>query len=340
MWQAEGSWLAQKDVLWPLDKRQFSDSSFCPLMCPPDDIYKERKVAYSTGQYNEIHHSHLLDLLDDIIPLKYCIMSRSIGLLAQAEQKGVVSLVGINKVKFVPFPKKPTKGQICSAGIRQLSACSVVIVVSELGAIVAHIGPNEEGATEPNSYLRLTWKMMNNVARLYQDNSRCFSESTRPFVVVATFEGSIVVPEQVDIMVSSLMEIKLVPQLVKRPIQPAVDDSSPEGTILVLGGSSTFKVFVEDEVLTNTTVVASSGNATSMGYASNTSAASSSSEAPSETWYFYEGREGYYLMRPDGTCVQHSETPPPFVLICRTDAQYNPVSWAMWDGNQWQSHVG
>ncbi|KZM22327.1 hypothetical protein ST47_g6526 [Ascochyta rabiei] len=60
--------------------------------------------------------------------------------LARAEATGSVRVIPMGGVEFVPFDKTP------SVGTRDLAGCSVVIVASQYGAILAHIPPRPENA--------------------------------------------------------------------------------------------------------------------------------------------------------------------------------------------------
>nr|POF12720.1 hypothetical protein CFP56_09872 [Quercus suber] len=201
------------------------------------------------------------------------------GLLAQALDRGMVELVRINEVKFLPFAQR-APGYPVSLGVRGLSACSVVIVVSEHGAIVAHIGPDVPGATATDSFIRLASSKMDQLVTLYQQHRNYFVAPNNAYIIYATFQDRPTSPEKTTIIRQRLRELDL--SIVKdcsyeRSAASLIDGSGPEGTVWVIKrhGSSP-AVFLEDQIITPSLEIASTRSSSSLSSRRTTSQASRS----------------------------------------------------------------
>nr|POE75502.1 hypothetical protein CFP56_53614 [Quercus suber] len=199
------------------------------------------------------------------------------SLLAQARN---VELVGINEVKFVPFVQ-PTSGRPVQIGVMGLSACSVVVVLSDHGAIVAHVGPNIPNAIAADSFIRLASSKMDEVVALYRQYRLYFAQSNAT-IIYAEFHGIQTSPEQTAIFRQRLRELNLPIATdcpYERPAVNRVSANSPAGTVLVSkdpGGPP--RVFLEDRLITAGVGASSSGSSRSQ--ASRLQVASSSRIVP------------------------------------------------------------
>ncbi|UPX20074.1 uncharacterized protein EKO05_0010319 [Ascochyta rabiei] len=104
--------------------------------------------------------------------------------LARAEATGSVRVIPMGGVEFVPFDKTP------SVGTRDLAGCSVVIVASQYGAILAHIPPRPENAlpSDTSAGDRNVQQIMNKVAEEYRKWQHYFPSSDT-YAVFAVYDG-------------------------------------------------------------------------------------------------------------------------------------------------------
>ncbi|KAK5150139.1 hypothetical protein LTS14_010402 [Recurvomyces mirabilis] len=177
---------------------------------------------------------------------------RKQSLLAQALGRGLVELVGINEVKFLLFDR-PAEGRRVSLGVKGLSACSVVILASDHGAIMAHIGPNELGSRDPRSYLRLANEKMDELESIFRENQRYFGAGSHAYLIFATFQDKPVSPEQGDIFRARIQSLD-VPLISDRPYERStsalIDDDRPEGTVWIVKRQDTRPtVYLEDRLV-------------------------------------------------------------------------------------------
>lgn len=173
------------------------------------------------------------------------------GYLAQLRDLKRATEVAINEVLFKQFTPS-SNGQTVSIGVCSLSACSVVIIASQYGAIVAHIGPNIEGSSDPDSYKKLAEQKMDEVSNLYQQYRTCFPANTKTYVIVATIGGNVLTAEQKDIMTRRMTALGFPDTAeIHRPVLRFEHDDQPEGTVVVEGDGQKFQVLLEDKSITD-----------------------------------------------------------------------------------------
>ena len=175
------------------------------------------------------------------------------GLVAKAAAKSDVDLVGVNEVKIIAFGAQASN-RPTTLGVRYLSACSVIGVVSDLGAILAHVGPNIHGSADEDSgsFIRLAHIIMNTVQTLYQKHSSMFTESTNAYLIYAILDNNISSPEHVEIFRTRLgqMGLPLLKEFPYVPSPPATQGES-RGTVWIKkeeGRPTT--VYLEDKIIT------------------------------------------------------------------------------------------
>ena len=99
--------------------------------------------------------------------------------------------MSINEVKFVKFEKMVPR-RIVSLRVRGLSACSVIILVSDHAAIMAYVGPNIPGSSDEDttSFRRLANNKIDELERLYRTNQRYFGDDSHVYLIYATLGGT------------------------------------------------------------------------------------------------------------------------------------------------------
>ena len=124
------------------------------------------------------------------------------GLLAQWERAGQVIMVPMGMVQFVSFQQKP------AVGTRDLGSCSVVVIMSKHGAILAHIPPlppqQSKDLHAGDNNVRL---MMIQVKTLYEHHKTHHFPEAETVVACAQFRGAVALPDQLVIMQENLREL-------------------------------------------------------------------------------------------------------------------------------------
>jgi hypothetical protein len=166
--------------------------------------------------------------------------------LAQAEALHRVEVVPMNKVKFLPFTEKP------SIGTRDLAGCSVVVIASIYGAILAHIPPrpipNTPGASDGD---RNVARLMAEVESLFNQNKNFFPEADT-YSIVAVYGGQIALPDQKEIIESKIGDMGLKPFNGILYVTPRDPTNSAHGTVFVDAynrGTQKPLVYTEDRLV-------------------------------------------------------------------------------------------
>jgi hypothetical protein len=121
------------------------------------------------------------------------------SLLDELRDSGGIAEVPMGDAPFVAF-----QHQITAIGTSELGSCSVVVIASEYGAILAHIPPQPAYRSDDNN-VRYT---MTRVARLFHQYENFFPQP-QSVIVCAWYNGAVALPDQVDIMTSSLRQMGL-----------------------------------------------------------------------------------------------------------------------------------
>lgn len=273
------------------------------------------------------------------------------GLLSQAINARVVDLVGINEVKFIKFDR-PAHNKKTTLGVKGLGACSVAAVVSEHGAIVAHIGPNILNSKEADSFVKLASNRMDVVEQLCKENKALFDGRSDAYVIYATFQNTPTSPEQTAIFRNRLQGLGL--PIVKdtsyeRPQQASMSDERPEGTVWVVKRhDAPATVYLEDRNITPrpTATSASSSkpssssrpavsSSASSSKPSSSSQASSAPTPPGTSWVVREGEGEYRLVDSANNVVQRSRDIPRGVRIYIFARNGTRRGVGIWDGSRW-----
>ncbi|KAL8904483.1 MAG: hypothetical protein Q9207_003247 [Kuettlingeria erythrocarpa] len=162
---------------------------------------------------------------------------------------------------------QPFAGSVTAIGTYGLRSCSVVIVASRSGALMAHIGPHGEDWTT---------KMMRDFADTYRKlKAAHFGSERHPWVITAhMYDGTIYsdpLPYLTEIIYRGLMAMGLenyADESYKFKVRLAHESPqfSGKGTVFVDGADSTVNIYVEDRL------VQSSLNADPLNIAHSTSA--------------------------------------------------------------------
>lgn len=162
------------------------------------------------------------------------------GTLEVWEAAGDVQIVAMDDVQFLDFQ------QMAAIGTGQLGSCSVVVIASAQGAILAHIPPQPRPTNNPIDGDTNVQSMMDRVGALYHEKQQYFL-SADTVVVCAVFRGEVALPSQLDIMMLSLHGLGLKPEIISYevPGNPAIRG---KGTVIVTKKrhQTKPKIFVED----------------------------------------------------------------------------------------------
>ncbi|EED11693.1 hypothetical protein TSTA_108770 [Talaromyces stipitatus ATCC 10500] len=163
------------------------------------------------------------------------------GILAQWQARHAVLVVPMGGVQFLSFQQQP------AIGTRDLGSCSVVLIASAQGAILAHIPPRPlQPSPDPFAGDNNARNMMNQVATLYQQNRGYFS-SADSVVVCAWYNGAVALPEQTEIMSSSLRQLGLNPTIRTYHV-PGNRNLPGQGTVIAIKSANQPRpqIYVED----------------------------------------------------------------------------------------------
>jgi len=160
----------------------------------------------------------------------------SLGLLEQALNDGRALVVPMGHVQFLAFHQQ-SKNAI---GANQLTGCSVVMITSQFGAILAHIPPRpvHSDYNDPHAGDRNVEVMMGWVQALYNQRRNYFPTGSDTWAVFAVFEGTIGLPDQKRIVEARLTSMGLQPiQLDYYVVNPNTPAHLGRGTVFVDGGN-------------------------------------------------------------------------------------------------------
>lgn len=163
------------------------------------------------------------------------------GILAQWQASRAVLVVPMGDVQFLSFQ------QMAAIGTRDLGSCSVVIITSAHGAILAHIPPQPlQPSPDPFAGDNNARYMMGRVAALYQQN-RAHFPSAGTAVVCAWFQGAVALPDQLEIMTSSLRRLGLNP-VIRTYHVPGNRSLPGQGTVIAIKAANQTRaqIYVED----------------------------------------------------------------------------------------------
>ncbi|KAJ5236045.1 hypothetical protein N7489_006136 [Penicillium chrysogenum] len=160
------------------------------------------------------------------------------------ELAGAVKVVPMGQAQFLDFREKD------AIGTKGLGSCSVVVIASAHGAILAHIPPQPQATSNPTSGDANVQLMMNQVGILYRDKRQFFS-SAETIVICAVFQGQVALPSQLDIMQMSLIGLGLTTKIISYEV-PGDSSIVGKGTVIVIKKREYAKpkILVEDHYAT------------------------------------------------------------------------------------------
>ncbi|KAL2851370.1 hypothetical protein BJX68DRAFT_266282 [Aspergillus pseudodeflectus] len=156
-------------------------------------------------------------------------LSLPAGLLKELHDDGErVLIVPMGGVEFVAFNTKPAIGTI------GLNSCSVVIIASQHGAILAHIPPRLNLTSDDLHEGDRNVRRMMGLVKAEHDRYKPLGwfPDNETVIVCAWFQGALALEDQVQIMYESLQELGCKPMF--QTYEVPVDQSRRgQGTVLV-----------------------------------------------------------------------------------------------------------
>lgn len=190
---------------------------------------KDSKQAYIRARLPPSSQYNLLVF----IPLRYsCIflvLYREMSdIWNAAYRNGEIMVVGMDEVLFNDF-----RSRRC-LGTEDLNSCSVAMIVSEYGAILAHIAPRSPtaGISDMEAGTRFMKRKMDEVVALYHNYQKYFPAEKVSCVVTALYRGEVALPDQEHIMAEKLRDVGLDP-VVRHYHVSRSTFSPPTGTVLI-----------------------------------------------------------------------------------------------------------
>ncbi|KAF2461943.1 hypothetical protein BDY21DRAFT_417951 [Lineolata rhizophorae] len=173
----------------------------------------------------------------------------STGLFDAARKEKRLCAVAMNDVQFLAFHEST----ISAIGTEGLSGCSVVMITSQYGAILAHIPPRPSIADPQDIHAgdRNVRELMSRVMSLYTWR-RTYFPTADTFVLCAVYRGDVALPIQKTIIESSLSRMEL-PLSFSIFYEVPADRARPgQGTALIDSKNRARQkpaIFVEDRCL-------------------------------------------------------------------------------------------
>lgn len=153
----------------------------------------------------------------------------STGLFDRAQRERRLCAVAMDDVQFLAFHQST----ISAIGTEGLSGCSVVMITSQFGSILAHVPPRPSMANPQDLHAgdRNVRALMNRVANLYAQHRNNFAEADT-FVVCALYAGNVALPDQKRIIEGNIAQMGLLSSGHFYDVPP--DRSNPgQGTALI-----------------------------------------------------------------------------------------------------------
>lgn len=155
-----------------------------------------------------------------------------------------IALVPTGNVQFVSFDDIP------AIGVEGLGGCSVVVIASAYGAILAHIPPLPLQQPSPDflGHSNVQSMMAQASALYYYYKKHDFFPHAETVIVCAWLRGEMGVPEQLELMRESLHEIGHQPTIRTYAVPRTGNVNVPgQGTVVVTQGTDHALVYVEGE---------------------------------------------------------------------------------------------
>ncbi|KAF2793656.1 hypothetical protein K505DRAFT_189519, partial [Melanomma pulvis-pyrius CBS 109.77] len=136
-----------------------------------------------------------------------------------------VLVVAMNEVEFVAFSQKS------AIGTRDLAGCSVVVIASAYGAILAHIPPRPiPNTSDPYAGDQNVQRLMERVGSLY-DQQRNYFPNTDTYAIFAIYNGGVALPDQKKIIEDKITQMGLQPFNSILYITPRDPTNQAHGTV-------------------------------------------------------------------------------------------------------------
>jgi len=147
--------------------------------------------------------------------------------LAQAEAVGRVLVVAMNEAEFVAFSQKS------AIGTKDLAGCSVVVIASAYGAIMAHIPPRPiPDTSDPYAGDQNVHRLMERVGSLYAQRRDHFPD-TDTYAMFAIYNGGVALSDQKSIIGDKITEMGLQNFNTVLYITPRDPTNEAHGTVFV-----------------------------------------------------------------------------------------------------------
>jgi hypothetical protein len=223
------------------------------------------------------------------------------GLLSDAVANGQTKTVGINQHDWTIFY---SNNHLKAIGVKGLSACSVIAIVSPHAAAVAHIGPNILGSSNPNSFIELAQNLTRETVSICTANPTLFPRESKTHIICATVNNNLITaPEQVRAMYQGAKKLphsNVQWHYYEQSDPTSIDPQTHLGTVFVDGRHGTPRVYVEDRDVTD-----AAGNS---------------------LMWIYNGR---YQLKLATVILEETLNPPLHTWV------YVNGKWSKWDGYNW-----
>ena len=276
-------------------------------------------------------------------------MSQS--LLAQSVAQCTAYEVVLNEIAFLPFGAYG----LTSIGTANMNGCSAVVVLSKLGAILAHIAPlPHDHVGNPEAGDEHAQSKMDLLKSIYRSNEQYFPPGSAGWVVCAMFEGVVALPDQQRIFQRALSDLNLPCSLKTYTVAAtrACSGTSPgHGTVFIQENGNNPRVYIEDVEVTIRDLPGGGASGYTAGYSSRSGSGSSptsysvapaelSTYAPESTTHTYSDGP-YYHIRDNGNYYYENWagerlwSRPKNVWIFKETGWADTESsqkWRFWDG--------
>jgi hypothetical protein len=152
--------------------------------------------------------------------------------------------VAMNQVIFAPF-QNPRR----AIGTQNLNGCTAVAVISQYGAILAHIPPAPYPTHDPHLGIQNLERLMNQLVSLYHTHAYAFPAGGTSLVVGAFYGGSPALPHHLERIRSILLAQGLTPLLRMYNVTLGGHPGPAQGTVFIDARSGRVTVYVEDQPL-------------------------------------------------------------------------------------------
>lgn len=164
--------------------------------------------------------------------------------LEEASQNGGCALVEMDDIKFRRF----RSGGPGSLGTMNLNGGTAIAIVSEAGAILAHIMPrlafdNPKKATGDDHVMEMMTKVQH---FLNMRRTAFIDRGTYSVVIYGMYEGEVALPDQLQIISDGLESWGITAKYVSYEVTPAYQRGPAAGTVLVDGRYEQAALYVED----------------------------------------------------------------------------------------------